>query len=98
MTEAEIKKALRDGADILERGDHLKGMFYDPNYPGSYCMLGAAAASCVGECMPIPTGMIPLLSEALGFTSPLWAISWSDAPERTKEEVIARLRQYGSEA
>lgn len=81
---------LMKAADLIEKHGHVKG------HPGSeelgYCAIGAICAAdfSFDGMISIPNmfSRIDLLAKVVSSLVP----RWNDAPERTKEEVIAALR------
>lgn len=81
----EVSRALLKAAEILERKGHCKGRAIGPNH--SVCVSGA-----VSEAVDWDSKMHhDVIARLRPHTLPC-PIMWNDAPERTAEEVIAKLR------
>lgn len=91
---------LNKAADIVEQRGHSKGVYSDST--GRVCAVGAINAAILGttkiEHLPIWYSGLDThagrVLHSLVCADEYWSITdWNDAPERTKEEVVAALRQ-----
>jgi phage tail tape-measure protein len=98
-----IIKALYDAADIIEQRGLAKGIRQDSE--GRVCLRGAISiavngrAFCVTEMDVWIGGAVQrYLRQRLGYapTSNWGCASWNNTPERTKDEVVAALRETAS--
>jgi hypothetical protein len=96
VTEEPWRKVLRDAAAIIDRGGHCKGSLFKGD---AHCVDGAINLAAHGDWDYTPEGMRNrgLAAEAseafckfLGIGS--IPFEWNDAPERTKDQVVASLR------
>lgn len=88
MTTRELRNK---AADYIEAHGWCRDDYED--FASQVCLIGALGqAACsdaeMGERDPLARKAL----DEMGFDTPESAVSWNDAPERTKEEVIARLR------
>lgn len=88
-----IRDLLLDAALWLEEHEWCQGRSYgvsvDHEPPAAACMYGALALQCEGADRRAPLlDACNAVIDFLGQDIP----SWNDAPERTKEDVIAVLR------
>jgi hypothetical protein len=88
VTPAEV---LTKAADLIEQGGHCKGT---PRWGTAYCASEAIYAACP-ELVTKPTGRTCRAARRAFYDaihSP-GITSWNDAPERTADEVVAKLRE-----
>ena len=70
--------------------------WYENSEAVSFCLYGAAHRAAADLGLPAMAAN-PILAEALG-GSPVELVSWNNAPERTSQEVVARLREAAEKA
>jgi hypothetical protein len=92
MTTCQLRLA---AADRIERLGHRKGTYGTSD--GPCCLLGALLYSlpptfATGQSWPLVSGALADMGFPLGHTKS-GASQWNDAPERTAEDVVARLRE-----
>ena len=87
----ETSKVLLRAAEILEAGGHCKG---SAESNGAHCLSGAISAAALER--RDDWGLYEGHKKAIARLRPLiphWCpVLWNDAPERTKNEVVAKLR------
>jgi hypothetical protein len=99
--EPNLSECLSEAAGLVEKAPRLvKGMWYH-DYEGktSYCILGAIRAARpnlqdIAEGTPYDQP----IADLLGFQRIIDVFDWNDVPERTKEEVVQRLREAAEKA
>lgn len=86
-------------ADVLERAAGIIETFgllkhYQGNKREGYCAIGAISVAQYGETFALSTPEMETYGDAMGFEGESgWPIArWNNAPERTAQEVIDRLR------
>lgn len=100
----DLAKAFKQAAEWLREHELLKGRYNDSDrYNDSgrskrekstcACMIGAVLFFSPGSVVRLKR-----LATRLGFKTLSEAFDWNDAPETTKENVIARLELFASEA
>lgn len=80
-----IAETLRAGKARIERGPWGKGKGASPPRGDACCVVTAIA----GPSHHYHSDVIELFERANGIDSAIGVIAWNDAPERTKEEVLA---------
>lgn len=81
---------LLDAAQTLERHKHCKGLPFDEDDGMCwYAAIYSARARHADARMSKITDALTKVTGAIGLTG---QFRWSDAPERTKEEVVAAMR------
>lgn len=95
---------MRRAADLIEEKGHTKGQLIDSN--GSMCVNGALWNALGGFATPnrdLFLETTKILAKAIGIgMHPYWTQTydlpgWNNAPERTGEEVIAKLREVANQ-
>jgi hypothetical protein len=95
----EERRLLLKAADLMEARGHCKGRLATERFHGAVCLYGALyAAANHGDAWAsgphiAKAGEAALLvRHALGLKNSYSEIDWNNAPERTKDEVVAKLR------
>lgn len=99
ISDDEISELCEKAADILEKVGLCQGTFEDLD--GKVCLYGALNVILYGQASPPffsakwkgNKHLIAHFAKRLGFKSPDHTVAWNDAPGRTKEEVVRRLRE-----
>lgn len=87
-----LSETLDKAADVIEVRGHTKGILSDEK--GRVCLYGARNVVLTGNARTFPASAVEdEWAKRLGFYNAHHAISWNNAPERTQEEVINRLRE-----
>lgn len=82
---ADIAKALSSAADLIEEWGWCQGRF--ENESGNLCAVGAIWTTRVRGTDHFDVEYT--FKDALGMS----VAEWNDAPERTQDEVVAKLRE-----
>lgn len=89
-------------AEVIEERGWCQRAFQQRD--GSVCLIGALSVVLTGAATADSAALKPYRDTvaSLGFMTDIGgfmsAVAWNDAPERTKEEVLARLREGCVEA
>jgi hypothetical protein len=89
-TEAEnVRRLLLRAAEILDVGGHCKGQAVDGD---AHCLSGAVSTAALetGDSWDLWHGYEACIKRIHKHLE--YPVQWNDAPERTKEEVVAKLR------
>jgi hypothetical protein len=97
---ADDARILLKAADIIERDGHCKHVMYSGDDPvhGPVCLFGSILRAITGSADRGGGMFTELKNPAHGLTVALAGrvhhrmAEWNDAPERTKDEVILRMR------
>jgi hypothetical protein len=108
MTELNVKEVLTQAADFIETQGWFQGGYEDWKNPGCYCVDGALRKAAFGDpdetACESNVRLMPVEAALADVINPGWresrddypffhVVCWNDAPERTREEVVAALRE-----